>query len=215
MIIFENVFKSFGQKEVLENVNVHLQKGKIYGICGRNGSGKSVFMKLAAGMLYPTAGEITVNGKRLKKGEFPADTGILMDSVGFLRDQTGYRNLKILAAILNKVDDSRIREVMEMTGLRADDRTVYGRYSSGMKQKLLLAQAIMEYPSLLLLDEPFNALDEESERRFLSLLCQMNQEYKTTMVIISHDREGLHQICHHLYQVKDRTLISDETGKIV
>lgn len=211
MIIFENVSKSFGQKEVLKNVNVHLQKGKIYGICGRNGSGKSVFMKLTAGMLYPTAGEITVNGSRLKKGEFPADTGILMDHIGFLRDQTGYMNLRILAAILNKADDRRIREVMEMTGLQADDRTAYGRYSSGMKQKLLFAQAIMEYPSLLLLDEPFNALDEESERRFLMFLRRMNQENRTTIVIISHDREGLHQICHRLYKVQDRALLPDET----
>lgn len=118
MVVFENVSKSFGEKSVLENVSVHIKPGEICGICGRNGSGKSVFIKMAAGMMYPCEGKIRIGGKLLKKGEFPEDTGIVLDNIGFIRDKSGYYNLKLLASILKKADDARIREVMDYVGLR-------------------------------------------------------------------------------------------------
>lgn len=152
MIIFEDVSKEFKDKTVLEDVNIHISKGEICGITGRNGSGKSVFMKLAAGMLYPTEGQIEVNGKVLERGEFSQDTGIILDNTGFLKELTGYKNLKILASVLNRVSDEKIAAVMELVGLEAGNKTPVGKYSVGMKQKLLLAQAIMEEPALLLLD---------------------------------------------------------------
>lgn len=123
MIIFENVSKEFKGKKVLENVNIRIHRGEICGIVGKNGSGKSVFMKLAAGMLYPTKGRITVNGKRLEKGDFPPDTGIVLENAGFLKELTGYKNLKILASVLRKVSDQDIISVMELVGLEAGNKT--------------------------------------------------------------------------------------------
>ena len=151
-----------------------------------------------------------IGGKVLEKGEFPADTGIVLDNIGFIRDKSGYDNLKILASILKKADDARIREVMEYVGLRAEDRTVYGKYSLGMKQKLLIAQAVMERPSLLLLEEPFNALDEESEERIIELLLRMNQEDHVTIVIDSHDREVLERLCDRIYRAENKNLLCRE-----
>lgn len=201
MIIFENVSKKFKEKTVLKDVNIRINKGEICGIVGKNGSGKSVFMKLAAGMLYPTKGRITVKGKVLEKGEFPPDTGIILDNTGFLKELTGYKNLKILASVLHKISDKDIISVMELVGLEAGNKTPVGKYSIGMKQKLLLAQAIMEKPDLLLLDEPFNGLDEESEDRMMRLLKWMNQEKGVTIVIISHDKEEIQCLCHRIFKV--------------
>lgn len=206
MIIFEDVSKEFKDKTVLEDVNIHISKGEICGITGRNGSGKSVFMKLAAGMLYPTEGQIEVNGKVLERGEFPQDTGIILDNTGFLKELTGYKNLKILASVLNRVSDEKIAAVMELVGLEAGNKTPVGKYSVGMKQKLLLAQAIMEEPALLLLDEPFNGLDEESEHKMMELLRSMNRDKGTTIVIVSHDLEGICSLCHRVYRVHRRRI---------
>lgn len=206
MIIFEDVSKEFKDKTVLEDVNIHISRGEICGITGRNGSGKSVFMKLAAGMLYPTEGQIEVNGKVLERGEFPQDTGIILDNTGFLKELTGYKNLKILASVLNRVSDEKIAAVMELVGLKAENRTPVGKYSVGMKQKLLLAQAIMEEPALLLLDEPFNGLDEESGHKMMELLRSMNRDKGTTIVIVSHDLEGIRSLCHRVYRVRMRRI---------
>ena len=206
MIIFEDVSKEFKDKTVLEDVNIHISKGEICGITGRNGSGKSVFMKLAAGMLYPTEGQIEVNGKVLERGDFPQDTGIILDNTGFLKELTGYKNLKILASVLNRVSDEKIAAVMELVGLEAGNRTPVGKYSVGMKQKLLLAQAIMEEPALLLLDEPFNGLDEESGHKMMELLRSMNRDKGTTIVIVSHDLDGIRSLCHRVYRVRRRRI---------
>lgn len=206
MIIFEDVSKEFKDKTVLEDVNIHISRGEICGITGRNGSGKSVFMKLAAGMLYPTEGQIEVNGKVLERGEFPQDTGIILDNTGFLKELTGYKNLKILASVLNRVSDEKIAAVMELVGLEAGNKTPVGKYSVGMKQKLLLAQAIMEEPVLLLLDEPFNGLDEESGHKMMELLRSMNRDKGTTIVIVSHDLEGIRSLCHRVYRVRMRRI---------
>lgn len=209
MIIFENVSKEFKDKTVLENVNIHILKGEVCGIVGRNGSGKSVFMKLAAGMLYPTEGQIEVNGKVLERGDFPQDTGIILDNTGFLKELTGYKNLKILASVLKRVSDEKIAAVMELVGLEAGNKTSVGKYSVGMKQKLLLAQAIMEEPELLLLDEPFNGLDEESEQKMMGLLRKMNQDKGVTIVIVSHDMEGIRSLCHKVYRVHKKGIFEE------
>lgn len=209
MIIFENVSKEFKDKTVLENVNIHILKGEVCGIVGRNGSGKSVFMKLAAGMLYPTEGQIEVNGKVLERGDFPQDTGIILDNTGFLKELTGYKNLKILASVLKRVSDEKIAAVMELVGLEAGNKTPVGKYSVGMKQKLLLAQAIMEEPELLLLDEPFNGLDEESEQKMMGLLRKMNQDKGVTIVIVSHDMEGIRSLCHKVYRVHKKGIFEE------
>ncbi len=206
MVIFENVSKEFKGKIVLKHVNVKIAQGEICGLIGKNGSGKSVFMKLAAGMSYPTEGKITVNGKILAKGEFPHNTGIVLDNIGFLKEKTGYKNLKILAGILNKISDEQIISTMESMGLNANDKTIVGKYSVGMKQKLLLAQAMMEEPDLLLLDEPFNGLDEDSERRIIELLRQTNARKGTTIVIVSHDKDELENLCHRIYKVHNKRL---------
>lgn len=206
MIIFEEVFKNFKDKCVLKSINIHIRKGEICGIVGKNGCGKSVFMKLIVGMLYPSAGEITVNGKLLKNGEFPENVGVVLDNVGFLKEYSGFTNLKILASIKNEITTEQIAEAMEAVGLVAKDKTTVAKYSVGMKQKLLIAQAIMESPDLLILDEPFNGLDEESECKISDLLLTINRSMGTTIVIVSHDKEELERLCHKIYKIENKEM---------
>ncbi len=199
----KNVTKRFGEETVLSDLSFSFESGKIYGLVGKNGSGKSVLCKLIAGVLHPNQGEIIVEGVLLEKGVFPPSIGVILDNTGFLPGYSGFQNLKMLASIRRRVTDEDIRETLRLVGLEASGHKHYGKYSVGMKQKLAIAQAIMERPELLLLDEPFNGLDADSVKNMRSLFRRLNRELGTTIIFTSHYAEDMEEISDCCYEVKD------------
>ena len=162
IISIENLTKKFGDVTVIDNVNLSIERGKIYGIIGRNGSGKTVLFKLITGYLSPTGGRVVVSGKEIGKDiDFADNIGIIIENPGFLKGYTGFKNLAYLAGIRNVIGKEEIRESMEKVGLDPDSNKKVGKYSLGMKQRLGIAQAIMENPEILILDEPMNSLDNQ------------------------------------------------------
>lgn len=195
IISIENLTKRFGDVTALENVNLNMEKGKIYGIVGRNGSGKTVLFKLITGYLKPTAGRVVVSGKEIGKDtDFAGNIGIIIENPGFLKGYTGFKNLAYLAGIRNIIGKKEIRESMEKVGLDPDSRKKVGKYSLGMKQRLGIAQAIMENPEILILDEPMNSLDNQGVEEIRKLLMELRDEGKT-IVLASHNKEDIEILC--------------------
>lgn len=200
VISIENLSKSFKGKTVLSNINLHFEKGKIYGIVGDNGSGKTVLLKLICGFLKPDTGKVTVNGKVVGRGrDFPEDTGIIIEAPGFLPNYSGMKNLEYLASIRGKVGKTDIRAAMRTVGLDPESKQKVGKYSLGMKQRLGIAQAIMENQSLLVLDEPMNALDKAAVAEMRELFLRFKQEGRT-LLIISHNDEDISTLCDEVYE---------------
>lgn len=217
-IELNHVTKEFKNAAVLQNINMELEDGKIYGIVGRNGSGKSVLLKLVCGLMLPTEGSVTVCGKILKDGAFAEDIGILLDNTGFLPRLSAFDNLKSIAVIRNVVSDERIRACICRVGLDADSKKPVGKYSLGMKQRLGIAQAVMERPKLLLLDEPMNALDEDGVKDMRALLKAYQKENGATILIASHNREDIEELCDEVYVIRDRKVCrqsGNNTGQTV
>ena len=185
---------------------VSFEKGKIYGITGINGSGKSVLFKMLCGFVFPDEGTIEVDGRRLTgRYRFPKDFGILIERPGYIGQLDGFSNLKELARIQNKIEDSDIRLAMEQVGLAPNLTQKVKQYSLGMKQKLGIAQAIMENQQVLLLDEPFNALDADSVERIRTLLVQYKQEGRT-IFLTSHQQQDIDLLCDEVYQIQETRL---------
>lgn len=205
-IIVTHLDKFFGKNQVLYNINVDFEAGKIYGIIGRNGSGKTVLFKCICGLVPISNGTITVRGKEVgKEIGIPDNMGIILETPGFLPGYSGYKNLKFLADIKKKVGTDRIREVMELVGLDADDKKKVSKYSMGMRQKLGIAQAIMEYPDILILDEPMNGLDNKSVEDIRRLFLQMKEEGKL-MILASHNKEDISCLCDTVYEMDNGIL---------
>lgn len=203
MIVIEEVCKRFKEKEVLNHVSLKMEKGKIYGIVGRNGSGKTVLMKCICGFLYPDSGTITVNGKEIGKDmDFLEDAGIIIETPGFISHYTGMQNLKNLASIQGKIGKEKIRETMELVGLDPENHTPVGKYSLGMRQRLGIAQAIMEDPDILILDEPMNGLDKHGVKDIRELLLKLKAQ-GTTMLMASHNREDIEVLCDHVWEMDE------------
>lgn len=201
VIELNEISKRFGEEMVLKPLTLSFEKGKIYGLVGRNGSGKTVLLKIICGFLKPDTGTITVNGTALgRKQEFPEDVGILIEKPGFLPQKNGFQSLKYLAAIQGKVDDQRIREVLRMVGLEDAGRKPVGKYSMGMRQRLGIAQAILENPSILLLDEPMNGLDDQGASEIRNLLKQLRDENRT-IILASHIKEDIQGLCDVVYHI--------------
>ena len=203
MITLENVSKSFKEKTVLHKTDLTIGKGKITGFVGRNGSGKTVLFKLICGLLRPTTGTITVQGKQLGKDcDFAPDVGVLIETPSFISYESGYRNLRDLAAIRKKITPEEVRTAIRSVGLDDTDKKWVGKYSLGMRQRLGIAQALMEHPALLILDEPMNGLDrsgvEEMRRLFSSL-----RDSGTTILLASHAAEDIDLLCDTVYEVSD------------
>ena len=203
MIVLENVSKSFKEKTVLQKTDLTIEKGKITGFVGRNGSGKTVLFKLICGLLRPTTGTITVQGKQLGKDcDFAPDVGVLIETPSFISYESGYRNLRDLAAIRKKITPEEVRTAIRSVGLDDTDKKWVGKYSLGMRQRLGIAQAIMEHPALLILDEPMNGLDrggvEEMRKLFRSL-----RDNGTTILLASHAAEDIDLLCDTVYEVSD------------
>lgn len=184
-IELDNVSKNFKNQTVLENVNLKLESGKIYGLVGRNGSGKSVLLKIMTGLMEPSDGIIKYRGIPLKKGQYAKE------------------NLLLLAKINKKTGEERINEILKQVGLEPDSKKVYRKFSLGMKQKLAIAQAFMEEPKVLLLDEPMNALDEQSVQDMRIMFREYVNKKPAIMVITSHHKEDIEIMCDQVYSIKN------------
>ena len=195
----KNLTKTFNEKEVVKNVSFEIEEQTITGIIGRNGCGKTVLLKMLAGLYIPTSGSINYHGFEVIK-----DYGVLIDT-GFLDNESGFNNLKLLAILKNELNDDQIKEIMNYVKLDPYNKTKYKNYSTGMKQKLKLAQAIMENPKLLILDEPFNGLDKESVKFFREKLKELKNAGKT-IILTSHYEEDIKALCDKVYEMEDGEL---------
>lgn len=206
LIEIHQVNKSLKGLPIFSNLNLKIEKGKTYGFVGPNGSGKSVLFKLICGFMFPDSGKVMVNGEELGKNtRFPSDFGIIIDRPGYIPGKTGFENLKVLAMIQNKISDEKIKQTMQLVGLQPEAKQKLKEYSLGMKQKLAIAQAIMEDQQTLILDEPFNALDEDSVRNIRQLLLRFKEEGRT-ILLTSHNREDIELICDEVYKIHNYQL---------
>ena len=196
-----NISKAFKGKQVLENLDFDLEENQIVAICGTNGSGKSVFMRILAGLVVPDSGTVTINGVQLGgKVEFPNSTGVHFDNSGLLLTETAKNNLLLLAMVSNTVSKERVEEVIRLVGLDPNDKRLVRTYSTGMRQRLGIAQALMEDPSLLMLDEPTTGLDFAGQDWFHELIWQLQKEGKT-ILITSHSKEEIASFCDNAYEM--------------
>jgi ABC-2 type transport system ATP-binding protein len=187
---------------ILDHVSIECEQGKIYGLIGRNGSGKTMLMKSILGFVHCDSGSIEVFGKTIGKDvDYAPDTGIIIETPGFIGYYSGYKNLKLLADIKRNIDDKRIREVMTFVGLDPNMKKAVRKYSLGMRQRLGLAQAIMEDPKLLILDEPFNGLDNEGVEEMRRCLLGLKKK-GTTILLASHSKEDVGVLCDEVYQME-------------
>ena len=194
-ISVQSVYKTFGEDTVLTDVSHDFEEGKIHGIVGNNGSGKTVLMKCICGFLIPTKGKIFVNYKQVGKDmDFPEDIGIIIETPGFLPNMSGLKNLELLAALNKKVSRKQIVEVIRHVGLDPSMKKSVGKYSLGMRQRLGLAQAIMEDPSTLILDEPLNGLDKSGVAHMREVLMNLRRKGKT-IILASHNAQDIEMLC--------------------
>ncbi|MBA9087300.1 ABC-2 type transport system ATP-binding protein [Fontibacillus solani] len=206
LIEIVNLSKAFKGNVLLNQANATFEKGKIYGVTGPNGSGKSVLFKLICGFIKPDEGEIYIHPDyRSKNADFPRDFGIIIDRPGYLAGQTGIDNLRKLAEIQRKISDEDIKSTMRLVGLDPNARQKMKSYSLGMKQKVALAQAIMENQDVLLLDEPFNALDSDSVKSIRELLLKYKQGGKT-IILTSHNQEDIDLLCDQVFEIRNQKL---------
>ena len=211
-IEIKNLNKKIKGAEVLKDINLHLEGGKVYGLKGKNGSGKTMLMRAVCGLILPTGGSITINGEQLgKQISFPRSVGILIENPSFIPGYTGLKNLSVLAAIQKRVGEDEIRETLEKIGLDPDDKRTYRKYSLGMKQRLVFAQAIMEKPELLILDEPTNALDTEGVRLFKEIIRQ-EKERGATVLIASHSLEDFPDFCDAIIPMEAGRVVDPKRG---
>ena len=202
-IEIKEICKSFKEAQVLKNVNLQCESGRIYGIVGHNGSGKTVLFKCICGFFDCEEGEILVDGKRIGKDlDMLTDAGIIIEEPGFLRHWSGYHNLEFLYTIRNKSNKAYLHSIMEKVGLEPTLRRGVGKYSLGMRQRLAIAQAIMENPDILILDEPMNGLDKNGVKEMRSLFLQMKEEGKL-IILASHNREDIDILCDEVYEMEE------------
>ena len=203
MIEVKNLEKSFGEQKVLNDVSLVCPNGEITGIIGHNGSGKTVLFKCICGLLFEDSGEILIDGKRYKSGgELIKNAGIIIENPAFLESESGINNLKYLFEIRNKKNMELLHEIMRMVGLDPESKKKVKNFSLGMKQRLAIAQAIMEDPAVLILDEPMNGLDRQGVEEMRQIFCKEKQKGKT-ILLASHNREDIEAVCDHVYEMED------------
>ena len=205
----DSLYKSFKKEEIIKNINIEFKEGTIYGIIGKNGSGKSVFLKLLCGFYYPTSGSILYDDKELGKDiDFPQSTRALIEKPEFIPFLSGFDNLKLLAKINNKITDKEIIEAMKIVNIYADKDKKYSTYSLGTKQKLGLAQVIMENPRVMIFDEPLNGIEEETANEFRKFLKNIKKEH--IIIIASHIKEDIDLLSDKVYRFSNGKLVQDE-----
>lgn len=207
VIELKQVNKKFGEKRIYENISLSIEEGECVGFVGENGSGKSVLFQLISGLLPADSGTIKINGEILGENrDFPENVGILINEPGYIECYSGYKNLQLLSEIRNIAGDNEIQQTMEMVGLDYKDKTPVKKYSMGMKQKLGIAQAIMEGQSIIILDEPYNALDYKSNHEITKILEQLKKANKT-LLLTSHQHGYLSKLCDTLYCIHQHQII--------
>lgn len=200
-ITVKSATKQFKEAVVLNNISVTFEKGKVHGLIGRNGSGKTMLMKCICGLVPLSSGEISVDGKIISKDtDIPQNVGVIIETPGFLPGYSAYSNLKFLAAINGKIGKKEIRNAIKSVGLNPDDKKKVGKYSLGMRQRLGLAQAIMEDPDLLILDEPMNGLDKDGVKDMRKYLLDLKAQGKT-ILIASHSAEDIDVLCDTVHEM--------------
>ena len=203
----QNVVKRFRDQVVLKNVSILFEKGQIHGIVGRNGSGKTVLFKCICGLMHPEEGVILVNGKRVGRDvDMPEDIGAIIEAPGFLPNYSGYKNLRFLANIRRKIGKEEILNVLKTVGLDPESRKHVGKYSLGMRQRLGIAQAIMEDPEILILDEPMNGLDNAGVQDIRALLLELKAQGKT-ILLASHNHEDIAALCDTVHEMDGGVLL--------
>ena len=203
----QNVVKRFRDQVVLKNVSISFEKGKIHGIEGRNGSGKTVLFKCICGLMHPEEGVILVNGKRVGRDvDMPEDIGAIIEAPGFLPNYSGYKNLRFLANIRRKIGKEEILNVLKTVGLDPESRKHVGKYSLGMRQRLGIAQAIMEDPEILMLEEPMNGLDNDGVQHIRALLLELKAQGKT-ILLASHNHEDIAALCDTVHEMDGGVLL--------
>ncbi len=198
-IELKNVSKSFKKNLIINNISATFESGHIYGFYGRNGSGKSVLQKIISGLYVPTSGSVIVDGVDINKEKiYPKNMRILIEKPAFFPDLSGFNNLKLLADINKTIDENKIIETLELVNLKEEMNKKYSKYSLGMKQKLGVAQAIMEDPDILILDEPFNGIEQATVDKLTKYLLKKKKEGKL-IIISTHIREDLTKLSDKIY----------------
>ncbi|HES9951720.1 TPA: ABC transporter ATP-binding protein [Streptococcus pneumoniae] len=212
IITLKNIELKLKKTCVFQNLNFSCKQGEIIGITGANGSGKSVLFKLIAGLYSPSYGEVLINGENIvPERKIPANLGALIEEPGFINYYSGFKNLQYLASIRGVVGNQEINDTLKIVGLYEQKDQKVKTYSLGMRKKLGIAQAIMENPSILLLDEPMNALDKSSVENMRTLFRELSSEKGTTILIASHSEEDIRILCDKVYAIEDKvcTLCSE------
>lgn len=201
IIEITNLCKSFKETKVLNDITIKIKKGNIIGIIGRNGSGKTVLFKCICGLISPTKGTVKINNKILGKDiDIPNNIGAIIENPGFLPNYSGFKNLKFLAMIKNQINNEHIKDTIKLVGLNPDSKKHVGKYSLGMRQRLGIAQAIMENPDILILDEPMNGLDNEGVKDMRKLFLSLKEQGKT-ILLASHNKEDIEVLCDEVYMM--------------
>lgn len=207
VIEIKDVSKKIGTNVILKDINLSFEKGKIYGIIGRNGSGKSMLLKVICGFLRPNTGTILVNNENIfEKNVFPKDMRALIEKPSFIPGISGMRNLELLAKIQNKIDKNQIKDVLSEVGLYKDKDKKFGEYSLGMKQKLGIACVLMENPKIIILDEPFNGIEKETVSKLRKTLINEKKRGKT-IIIATHIKEDISILCDEVFEM-DNGMVS-------
>lgn len=202
IIKIETLNLILNKQVILKDINISFEEGHIYGIVGKNGSGKSMLFKCICGLVYPTSGKVYVNNKQIGKDiDFPQDTGMIIEVPGLMPHYSAVKNLHVLAALNGIVGNEEIDKVLDLVGLSATDRKPVRKYSLGMKQRLGIAMAIMENPQLLILDEPMNSLDKEGIEDMRKLFIKMKAQGKT-ILLTSHNFEDITTLCDIVYEME-------------
>lgn len=215
MVELHHVAKAYRNNVLFTDLSLSIPRGDICGIVGPNGTGKSVLFKMLCGLARPDKGEIFIDGVRLKKGMFPQNVGVILDTSGFLPDETGLKNLEILAGIRGKATREKLVGLLWQVGLDPKLETKVAKYSLGMKQRLAMAQALMEEPSLLILDEPFESVDKKGVVALRQILKAWNEEKGVTILLASHNSEDILALCRSVYRIEDKDLQRAEEVDLV
>ena len=196
-----NISKTFGKQTVLQPLTMGFEEGMIHGIIGRNGSGKTVLMKMILGILQPTTGTVIVGDKRIGKDvDFPESAGAIIETIEFIPYKSAYQNLADIAAMRGNLSKTQIKEVLEMVGLGNVGRKHVSKFSMGMRQRLAIAQAVMESPKILILDEPMNGMDEKGVEEMRRLILA-RKAAGTTIILSSHNIEDIRILCDQVYRI--------------